>query len=165
MKHAAGTTPEVEAAELNALTNEAKNLKAAGQGVYEYPTFYGEAYDPDLTTKEIAAKIRSILRKLAKTSHSPLAGAKVSVTSEYFSGGSAVRVKLGLPFRVNATEEERQDRARAGEMGYAYLTPAASAAKKEAEKVHDSFNYDGSNSMIDYFHVNYYGHVDVYELT
>jgi hypothetical protein len=43
------------------------------------------------------------------------------------------------------------------------LTEEAMAAKMTLERIHGAFNHDGSDSMVDYFDVNYYGHVDFQE--
>jgi hypothetical protein len=29
------------------------------------------------------------------------------------------------------------------------------------EEIHAAYNFNGSDAMVDYFHVNYYGHVEV----
>jgi len=39
------------------------------------------------------------------------------------------------------------------------LTEEASVAKMTLERIHGAYNHDGSDSMVDYFDVNYYGHV------
>lgn len=40
------------------------------------------------------------------------------------------------------------------------LTEEAQAAKMTLERIHGAFNHDGSDTMVDYFDVNYYGSVD-----
>lgn len=39
------------------------------------------------------------------------------------------------------------------------LTEEASVAKLTLERIHNAYNHDGSDSMVDYFDVNYYGTV------
>ncbi len=152
------TTP-LETAEDTALTNEAANLKEAEKPMYGI--HYGAQYEHGMTTKEVAAEIRKALRKLSKSNHSPLSGAKVSVRYESFAGGTAVRVQLGLPF---PTDNPNYDHMSADPAERAYLTPAAKAAKQIATEIHESFNYDGSDMMTDYFNVKFYGQVTVYEM-
>ena len=151
------TTP-LETAEDTALTNEAANLKEAGKSMYGI--HYGEAYEPDLDVVEIAKRVRSQLRKEAKSKHSPLSGAKASVRIERYSMGRSINVRLDLPFQV--------DNPNYDPMGIAserlVLTPAASTAKGAAQSLLDSFNFDGSDSMTDYYHVNFHAGVTVYEM-
>ena len=151
----------VDQAEMVALTNEANNLSEAGKTMYGI--HYGEAYESDLDVVEIAKRIRSQLKQLSKAKHSPLYGAKVSVRIERYSMGRSIDARLGLPYRVDVTEEEQANtRMVAGQE--IYLTPAASAAKKLGQEIVDAFNFDGSDSMTDYYHVNYSGFAHVYEL-
>lgn len=39
------------------------------------------------------------------------------------------------------------------------LTEEAAVAKMTLDRIHGAYNHDGSDSMVDYFDVNYYGHV------
>lgn len=162
MKHGTEVAEVVESAEMVALTNEAQNLVEAGKTMYG--VHYGESYKRGMSTKEAAAEIRKTLRSLSKSKHSALSGAKVSVRYESFSGGSAVRVKLGLAYQTHENDEEAQRLAAQEGRRYRWLTEKASAAQEAAEEVHNAYNFDGSDIMTDYFHVNYYGQVDVYEI-
>lgn len=152
----------VDQAEMKAFNNEVANLIEAEKPMYSI--HYGEAHDKDLSVKECAAEIRKQLRKLAKAKHSPLAGAKVSVRYKSFSGGSAIDVKLSVPYPVKVEDEQAEMIARSEGHRYPWLSPAARAAKLAAEEIHGAYNFDGSDSQVDYFHVKYYGHVDIEEM-
>jgi hypothetical protein len=158
---AADVCEGVDQAEMRAFNNEVANLIEAEKPMYA--VHYGEAHDEELSVKECAAEIRKHLRKLSKAKHSPLAGVKVSVRYQSFSGGSAIDVRLSVPYPVRVEDEEAElDARREGER-YPWLTPAARAAKLAAEEIHGAYNYNGSDSQIDYFHVKYYGHVEIEE--
>jgi hypothetical protein len=150
----------VDQAELQAFNNEAQTL-ISHETNHMYPTSYGSTYDPNMTTKEIAAEIRKVLRRLTKSKHSPLSGAKVSVRYESFAGGTSIDITLGVPYPVNADDED--DNRREGKP-WPWLNDQARAAKQIAEGLHGAFNYNGSNTQVDYFNVNYYGSVEVEEL-
>src|SRR5687767_7020547 len=55
--------------------------------------FYGAKYDRDLSTTQIAAKYRQDIKAAIKSGEIP-AGLKVSVRTEYFAGGSAIRASI-----------------------------------------------------------------------
>jgi hypothetical protein len=110
-----------------------------------------------------------------------------SVTMDRFSGGSSIDVRVKdcadawMPcpgYRVGTRHElpgggwtatgcgnpwckaggEHKDKT--GAEDHEVLTEEAMAAKMTLERIHGAFNHDGSDSMVDYFDVNYYGHVD-----
>jgi hypothetical protein len=142
--------------------------------------WYGEKYEEvkNLSTTEIAARIRADI-KLARKVEAKLgapAGAevavvdglgalaampktiKVSVTRDYFSGGSSIDVRIyNLPEKgwgyVRETDNWGQPR----------WVPNAELRGiiKALETIHGWYNFDGSDAMVDYFNVNYYGGVDV----
>lgn len=156
------TTPQhLEEAELKALNNELANLVEADKPMYGI--HHGELYDRDMTTKDCAAEIRKTLRRLSKSKHSPLSGAKVSVRYRSFSGGSAVDVRLAVPYPVRVEDEDAEAWNRQGGKPWPWLTDRARQAKQIAENLHNAYNFDGSDIQTDYFHVNYYGSVDIRE--
>ncbi len=145
-----------------ALSNEAANLSEADKPMYGI--HYGQAYERDLDVVEIAKRVRSQLKTQAASKHSPLAGSKISVRISRYSMGQSIDVKVGIhgPTGVD-TEEDETDNRREGKP-YPWLTDSARAATSTAQQILDAYNFDGSDSMTDYFHVNYYGHAEVYEL-
>ncbi len=83
---------------------------------------------------------------------------KVSVRTDYFSGGGAIRVNVyNLPEKgwgyVRETDRWGEPRWVPGRQLSAIL-----AAPKE---IHGAYNFDGSDPRVYYSHVNYYGQVEV----
>lgn len=141
---------------------------------------YGAKYEEvkHLSTTEIAKRIRADI-KLARKVEAKLGTAtcaevaltdslaalatmpkqiKVSVRSEYFSGGSAIRVNLyNLPHVGWGYVQEKDMWGQPRWVPNEELRGILKALKE----IHGQYNFDGSDSMVDYFHVNYYGDVDV----
>jgi hypothetical protein len=141
---------------------------------------YGARYDEvkHLSTTEIARRIRADI-KLARKVEAKLGTAtgaevaltdpltalaampkqiKVSVRTDYFSGGSAIRVNVyNLPEKGWGYVQERDMR---GEPRWV-PGPELSAILAALKEIHGAYNFDGSDSMVDYYHVNYYGQVEV----
>ena len=65
---------------MNTLTREKK-------GGYTQGAWEGKMYDPNLSTKEIAERVRFFFKKQYPT-------CKVSVQTQYYSGGSAINIAL-----------------------------------------------------------------------
>lgn len=83
---------------------------------------------------------------------------KISVRTEYFSGGGSIDVRIyNLPEKGwGHVEEEDMWGQKRWVPG-----PELRAILTALEEIHGAYNFDGSDSMVDYFHVNYYGHVDI----
>lgn len=141
---------------------------------------YGARYEEvkHLSTTEIAKRIRADIKlarkveaKLGKATGSEVAltdsltalatmpkQIKVSVRTDYFSGGSAIRVNVyNLPKKgwgyVQETDMWGEPRWVPG--------PELSAILAALKEIHRAYNFDGSDSMVDYYHVNYSGQVEV----
>lgn len=106
----------------------------------------GERYNPNLSTKEIA----KLARKCFKTT-----GYKWSITSDY----NSISVHLmAAPYEAFSEEIDRGYT----QVNHYYLdrdTSLTMKAKEDLQKaLHflQSFNFDDSDSMIDYFHTNFY---------
>ncbi|MGX1886305.1 hypothetical protein [Streptomyces sp. NPDC055287] len=83
---------------------------------------------------------------------------KVSVRTDYFSGGSSIDVRVyNLPEKgwghIQETDMWGVPRWVPG--------PELNAILTALKEIHGAYNFDGSDSMVDYFHVNYYGQVEV----
>jgi hypothetical protein len=153
-----------------------------------YEKTYGEKYEAQqgLSTTEIAKLIRADIKTAVKDGTLPSTW-KYSVKTEYFSGGSSidVRVKncadawMTCDGTVPGSKQMLPNgswTARAcsnmwckgrNEPEYAHaatehkvLTEQAEAAKAVLQAIHNAYNHDGSESMVDYFDVNYYGTVN-----
>ncbi len=132
-----------------------------------YERTYGDNYDQNLSTKEIAVLIRKALKVR-------LPDYKFSTRYKSFSGGSSIDVVLkAAPHKIlNArwTELEclmnrdgnygggRQAEQRMIGSQYNERTNEALAT---AKAIMDSYNHDGTQIQIDYFDVKFYGHVSV----
>ena len=146
--------------------------------------FVGEKYNSELSTTEIAKLIRTELKK-------KYPNCKFSVRSKYFSMGSSITVSvLKTPFRVikkfeDLTEQELnflQNRGisietikdRQGENYHqlnqyqkenlnngVYLTDKGRDLINSIVEIVNSYNYDKSDPMTDYFNVNFWFHLEL----
>lgn len=151
----------IDEAELQALNNELANLVEKDKPMYGI--HYGSLYTQGMTTKECAAEIRKVLRRLSRSKHSPLSGADVSVRMARFAGGSSIDVTVTVPYPVRVEDDDAEGWNRQDGKRWPWLTDRARAAKQTAEELHNAYNFDGSDSQVDYFHVNYYGTVEIRE--
>lgn len=147
---------------------------AAGSG-FEDHRVYGSKYDQvsRMGLAEIAALMRQdvkLARKLGDgpaepgdlAISNPLAampkGVKVSIRSEYFSGGGAIRIRVKeIPEDWGFVTEP--DRYRPDVM-VKVPSPAFAVALDQLREIHWAYNYDGSDIQVDHFDRNYYGGVD-----
>lgn len=130
-----------------------------------------------LTLTQIAARIREDLklaRKVGKRTApkpgevamiDPLGDApaqiKISIRTEYYAGGGAIRVLIkNIPAEWAWTDEEHPRYP--GER-VKQATPAMVAFYRAVEEIHNAYNYDNSDAMTDYFDRRYWGHVDTEE--
>jgi hypothetical protein len=96
---------------------------------------------------EIAADIRRDLKAAQKAGDIP-ADVKVSVRTRTYAGGRAIDVTL-----------TGWDRERIYTTDW-FMTPEAQAVRQTVETIRESYNRDASDSMVDYFDVDYYGSTD-----
>ncbi|WP_327309791.1 hypothetical protein OG730_41650 (plasmid) [Streptomyces sp. NBC_01298] len=143
-------------------------------GGYRLPeVVYGDKYEQvkGMRLQDIAKLMRAdikMARKVGAKSSAPGALAtvdplgdmpkeiKVSVTSEYFSGGGAIRMRVKNVPREWGFVRKRDPW---GDMRWV-PSDAFEAVLTDLKVIHQAYNYDGSDSQVDYFHVNYYGSVD-----
>ncbi|MFJ5927978.1 hypothetical protein ACIQF6_35825 [Kitasatospora sp. NPDC092948] len=175
------TSPEERAAAERALVRVRAAQAAAGEteeqrggGWARLPISYGPKYDSRLSTTEIAALIRQdikLARKLAAKAGpddtpgaiklpNPIgdapAEAKFSVRSEYFSGGSAIRMTVkdvSAEWAWSLKEVHGHPRRVA--------TEAMETLASELRTLAGAYNFDGSDPMVDLYHVNFYLSLDV----
>lgn len=116
--------------------------------------FVGNKYEASkgLTTTEIAKAIRHDLKnqQAAGNLNKVL---KFSVKTAYFAGGSSIRVNIKGAGEVRSPDA----------WGRNVYTEEAKKALDVVEAVVNSYNFDGSDTMTDYFHVRFYGNVDFAE--
>jgi hypothetical protein len=102
--------------------------------------------------KDIAADIRANIKAAKKAGDLP-ADLKVSVRTDLYAGGGAIRVTLSgwTTEQVWTTETDAV-------YGWGYtLTHDAARVQGHVEQIRRSYNRDASDSMVDYFDVTYYG--------
>lgn len=128
----------------------------------------GENYSSSLSTTEISKIIKTYCKEMYPTW-------KFSVTSEYFSGGSAISVRvMEAPFDIFNREAIKEgtcwniDREEiylqlhhVTDKQKDYFIESAYVVIKEVYDFMQSYNFDDSDSMIDYFHTNFYSHFDI----
>lgn len=113
----------------------------------------GNKYDCNLTTKDIAERIRAYVKEAYPTY-------KFSVTTKYFSGGSEIKVCLmEAPEEVFVkvpTRGEKYMQIHSMREDYEELTPLANEILRDVNHFINSYRYDDSDGMIDYFDTNFY---------
>jgi hypothetical protein len=152
--------------------------KAAVWHGYRLPeVWYGSRYEEvkNLSVVEIAKRIREDIKLARKVDDklatgaavalvdplAPLAtmpkGMKVSVRARH---GNAIDVRIyNLPEQGWGYVEQR-DPYRPGQTVWVPGVQLRGIIDALSE-IHGAYNFDGSDSSVDYFHVNYYGHVEV----
>lgn len=84
------------------------------------------------------------------------ASIKYAVRTQTYSGGGSINIIIkGIPADWYTVETD--DRGDA----YPVASAALNALRDELRLIHEAYNYNGSDLMVDYFDVNYYGGVRV----
>lgn len=115
----------------------------------------GSNYDSKLSTKEIAAKVRTYAKK-------NFPGFKFSVRSEWsmYAGSMYIELKSGpcVPFIEGSRSAERGYMSTMSNVKAwkDELTPEVFAALNSVSNYASSFRYDDSDGMQDYFDTNFY---------
>lgn len=148
-----------------------------------YEISYGSRYDSKLTVKEIAARVRSEIKALVKSGALP-ADWKYSVRMATFAGGQSIDIRATSPVSIYLCQPNYY---RAGAVDREIELPIKGAWRSCIIRAHDqwfvsrddaevpgvgyvrllldhllrSYNYDGSEVQVDYFNVNFYGHVTI----
>lgn len=116
----------------------------------------------NLSRVEIAKLIRLDIK--AAVASKALPKAKYSVTTERYAGGGSIDIRISKIEGIKVFDEaallhfhdDKNATTFFGDTGYSKETKAALAKLNE---IHNSYNFDGSDSQSDYFHVRYYGTV------
>lgn len=132
-----------------------------------YERSYGEKYDKNRSTVQIAKLVRAEIEAARKSGHLP--AGKYSVRSSSYSMGSSITVTLKLLGDVYTPGYLRDTNYTQGPCeivdGHVvrpsmYL-PHVMAAMAKVEAMLAAYNHDGSDSSVDYFDVKFYSHVTV----
>lgn len=125
---------------------------------------YGNKYDKDLDTAEIAKRVRMDIKAAIVSGDLPK-GLKTSVRMDRFAGGSSIDVRVTqVPngFTISNPERIRWDLEHPYASSTRVLplyTAEALALVDKLKTLLNAYNYDGSDMMTDYFNVRFYGDV------
>lgn len=124
-----------------------------------YERIYGSKYaeTKDLDIIEVAKLIKKELR-------SEMSEVKWSVRTSRYSGGQSINVKIKdcpADFKIYNPEWLREVNE-TGRSPYRVekYTKAAQELLKVTERIVEAYNFDGSETMVDYFDVRFYKHID-----
>jgi hypothetical protein len=126
-------------------------------------TVYGNKYEAtkNMSTTDIAKAFREDVKAAIKAGKLPK-GLKLSVRTKYFSGGSSIDVNVtALPANFPMDNPNYDPEWYAPETMNDPWSPELRAAMTLLKSILDAYNYDGSDIMTDYFHVRFYGHVNL----
>lgn len=134
-----------------------------------YGTGYVEVYEQHATAADIAKLIRRDLKAAIAAGELPGKPVAYGVTIDNYSMGRSINVT------IRDYEGETRCTECAGQRGRGsydaandnpcphcftwdrWLEPSAQALLDAVEQIREAYNYDGSDSMTDYYDVNYYG--------
>lgn len=118
----------------------------------------GSRYDGNLSTTDISARVRVYAKERYKDY-------KFSVRTEYYSGGSSIYIKLvSGPVPAFKEDAPRPYVSTMSDISEKFgLTSEVFAVVSDVVAYCNSFNYDDSDSMTDYFDTNFYLHINVGE--
>jgi hypothetical protein len=125
----------------------------------------GAKYDRDRRPKECAAAFRADVKAAQKAGTLPR-DLKVSVRYRSFSGGSSIDVEIvkmpaGVPIYnrerlVFETEHPHEPPPRVP-----WMSEEASVLVEQLKRMMNAYNRDNSDTMVDYFDVHFYSHVEI----
>lgn len=140
-------------------------------GYYRLPPVqYGAKYEKWLPSAELAKLIRADIKLARKLGRQPAgpgevkvpdpigdapASIKFSVRKEDYAGGRSIHITIsGVPadWWIDKSDTYRPD--------YTWRAPGPRlvALRDALKDITWAYNYDGSDSMVDYFHRNFYDH-------
>jgi hypothetical protein len=119
-----------------------------------YDRTYGHKYNKELSRKQIAVCIRNDLKAAMAAGELPK-GCKFSVACSPRGSSIDLRVTM-LPagFQIHNPDYGETGPRYGGQSRY---TAEAEQMLARLKHIHGAYNHDGSDSMSDYFDVNYYG--------
>lgn len=133
--------------------NNSETSESTRSEFYTRNGWKGENYNRNLSTKEIAKKIREELKI-------EFSDCKFSVIIKTYSGGSSIYVTLMEAPKNVLAKDIKTDNITGiiiGRNGSKYLNEYGNTIAKKVNEIIDSYRLDDSDSMIDYFHTNFYG--------
>lgn len=123
-----------------------------------YERTYGNKYIKGMDVAEIAKLVRQDIREAIASGKIPRV--KCSVRIERFSGGRSIDVRIvDVPAGFCGVRQDFFDERDRGRW-IRYRTEEAESLLGELNSILNSYNYDGSETQVDYFDVNFYGTAD-----
>lgn len=117
---------------------------------------YGTNYKENLDVVEISKIMRKEIKRLI-AEKKICASYKYSVKTERFAGGSSIDISV-----KTLLNEDRPARVwDENDCCWKEYTPELQKTYEQLKLLHRSYNFDGSDSMSDYFFVKYYGGVKI----
>lgn len=124
-----------------------------------YERSYGSKYDPKApyrTAADIAKDMRADIKAALAKGDLPGTMRNYTVRVQNYSGGRSIDVSaVDLPGMWTKGMDWRDERE------IDVLTAEGESVKRVLKMIHNAYNYDGSDVMVDYFDVNYYGQAGV----
>lgn len=121
---------------------------------------YGSKYSKGVDVAEIAKSVRADIKAAIKAGELP--AIKVGVTVSRYAGGRSLRLNVtACPVDIMNPARVLADAANP----HAYPTvrevhtEEGRAILAHLESIVGAYNFDGSDTQSDYFHVNFYAHV------
>lgn len=144
---------------VNRLPEEARPAQKTGEAsrrwFYTQYGWAGERYDSHLTTKDIAQKVREYVKEQWPQW-------KFHVKRETYSGGATIYLHLaGGPCPCPVISDDKYDLKWGVNVSYRFtmsplVTELANEVMLDAMMYLNSYRYDDSDGMIDYFSTNFY---------
>lgn len=129
------------------------------QGYEKNGVWYGGRYDSALSTTDICKKIRQHLKE--EQAKNPLfTFSKFSVRKEHHKSIVVRVVEMGFN-PLNPERVDMETDRKCNSYGMPYYTPDGKAFFDRIKAIVDSYNFDGSDTQTDYFHVNFYSDVNL----
>jgi len=132
-----------------------------------YERSYSEKHEAGMDIKDIAKAVRADIKAAQKEGTLPKM--KISVRTERYSGGQSLSVTIKeFPIQIlniwRVKIQKENPNYFIGHIcedhpAYEMYTPLAKKALAKLKEISNAYNYDGSETMVDYFDVNYYEHV------
>jgi len=118
-----------------------------------YDRVYGSEYKADMDIKDIAKEVRKLLK-------AEMPEFKFAVRIDRYAGGQSLHIGIKeVPAGFQFVQENPNDFER--DYRPMVWTKQLRDAQEQARAIGMRFNYDGSDSMTDYFDVNYYCNASV----
>ncbi len=121
---------------------------------YEEQGWTGDKYDGSLTIKDISALVKKDLKI-------EFPDCKFSVTKKEYTGGGSITVALMEAPKNVFAEGITEVHSMIGLAGSSQLNEYGNKIAIRCNEILDSYNFDKSDIMTDYFHVNFYGFVNI----